>query len=202
MSKSADVNTTKERILTEALNLFSERGYNGVSMREIAKAVNITAASIYNHFKSKGEIISELYAYYSEQWSHAMPDMDSIMKAAETEPVASVLKMLDFHYDPAIQDKMDKIIIVAFKEVSSDKRSEQLIHSHIFGSVIEMTDSVLKKLIELDRIEPIDVKAYLSLVTYLSFGTAVLNNSSLKIKMEEWLSIFELLFGLIRPTGK
>ena len=53
---------TKDLILITALNLFSERGYDGVSMRELAAAVGIKAASIYNHFSSKEEIFNSLLA--------------------------------------------------------------------------------------------------------------------------------------------
>ena len=42
---------TKQKIIEESLKLFSEKGYEGVSMREIASAVGIKGASIYNHFK-------------------------------------------------------------------------------------------------------------------------------------------------------
>lgn len=52
--------TTKERILYSALQLFSERGYAGVSMRELAAKVGIKAASLYNHFSSKEDIFNHL----------------------------------------------------------------------------------------------------------------------------------------------
>ena len=52
--------TTKELILSKSLQLFSQRGYEGVSMRDIAAEVGIKAASIYNHFSSKEEIFNHL----------------------------------------------------------------------------------------------------------------------------------------------
>lgn len=45
--------STRERILLEAIRLFALQGYAAVSMKEIAKAVGIKAASLYNHFESK-----------------------------------------------------------------------------------------------------------------------------------------------------
>lgn len=48
--------TTKERIVDEALTLFSQKGYNGVSVKEIADAVGIKDSSLYKHYKSKKEI--------------------------------------------------------------------------------------------------------------------------------------------------
>lgn len=40
--------TTKEKIVETALDLFSQRGYDGVSVRDIARAVGIRESSLYN----------------------------------------------------------------------------------------------------------------------------------------------------------
>lgn len=53
--------TTKEKIVKESLKLFSCKGYDGVSMREIASAVGIKGASIYNHFKGKEDIFCAIF---------------------------------------------------------------------------------------------------------------------------------------------
>ena len=45
--------STKELILKQALKLFSENGYAGTSMSDIAKPLGITKAALYKHFKSK-----------------------------------------------------------------------------------------------------------------------------------------------------
>ncbi len=51
---------TREIILQEALNLFSNKGYSAVSMRDIATAVGIRASSIYHHFSGKQELFEAL----------------------------------------------------------------------------------------------------------------------------------------------
>lgn len=48
--------TTRERILTEALDLFAQSGYGGASMRELARRVGIRESSLYNHFAGKAAI--------------------------------------------------------------------------------------------------------------------------------------------------
>ncbi len=50
----------RERILKAATSLFAQRGFAAVSQREIASAVGIKAASIYNHFQSKDAILEEI----------------------------------------------------------------------------------------------------------------------------------------------
>lgn len=52
--------TTKEKIAQAALELFSVRGYEAVSVRDIAGAVGIKESSIYNHFKCKQAIFDAL----------------------------------------------------------------------------------------------------------------------------------------------
>ena len=51
---------TKERIVEEALTLFSEYGYQGTSVKNIADAVGIKDSSLYKHFKSKKEIFDTI----------------------------------------------------------------------------------------------------------------------------------------------
>lgn len=48
--------STQEQIIKVATDLFSKRGYFGVSMADIAKELKITKAALYYHFKSKEEI--------------------------------------------------------------------------------------------------------------------------------------------------
>src|SRR4029453_10901253 len=46
-----------ERILRAAIGLFRERGYHGSSMRTLARALRMEAASLYYHFASKQDIL-------------------------------------------------------------------------------------------------------------------------------------------------
>lgn len=63
--------TTKQKILQEALNLFSEKGYSAVYVGDIAEAVGIKAPSLYKHYKSKQDIfhaiLEEMKAGYDQQ---------------------------------------------------------------------------------------------------------------------------------------
>lgn len=56
--------TTKERIVDEALTLFSENGFKGTSVKNIADAVGIRDSSLYKHFKSKQEIFDTIISQF------------------------------------------------------------------------------------------------------------------------------------------
>ena len=57
----------KEEIIYATLELASSNGMKGVSMSQIAEKVGIKAPSLYNHFKSKDEIIQEMYRFLRQQ---------------------------------------------------------------------------------------------------------------------------------------
>ncbi|MDD3243241.1 MAG: helix-turn-helix domain containing protein [Eubacteriales bacterium] len=52
---------TRERLLETALELFSQRGYHAVSIRDIASAVGIREASIYHHFSGKEALLQAIF---------------------------------------------------------------------------------------------------------------------------------------------
>jgi AcrR family transcriptional regulator len=56
---------TRKRAQRVALQLFSEHGYEGTSLRMIAEALNITKAALYYHYKSKEEILAAVLADFS-----------------------------------------------------------------------------------------------------------------------------------------
>ena len=58
---------TKNLILTTALDLFSENGFEGVSVRDIAKQVGVRESALYKHFKSKQEILDKIAEKMSEE---------------------------------------------------------------------------------------------------------------------------------------
>lgn len=55
-----DQQQAKERILNASIRLFSQKGYDGTRVSEIAEAAQVTKALIYYYFKSKEEILDHL----------------------------------------------------------------------------------------------------------------------------------------------
>jgi AcrR family transcriptional regulator len=53
--------STREKILDVALDLFTDQGFDGTSMREIAERLHISKPAIYYHFASKEEILMALH---------------------------------------------------------------------------------------------------------------------------------------------
>lgn len=61
--------STKEQILTVALELFSIKGYEATSIAQIADTVGLRKASLYSHFASKQDILDTLVAELTEEFN-------------------------------------------------------------------------------------------------------------------------------------
>ncbi|MEO7309445.1 MAG: TetR/AcrR family transcriptional regulator [Chitinophagaceae bacterium] len=57
---SAKPASRKAVILEKATVLFRQKGYNATSMRHLAEAVGVEAASLYNHIDSKAELLKAI----------------------------------------------------------------------------------------------------------------------------------------------
>ena len=79
----------KEEIILATLELASKNGLGNVSMAQIAEKLGIQKPSLYNHFKSKEEIISAMYQYLrdksKEQLSFADIDYSEFIKDKSLE---------------------------------------------------------------------------------------------------------------------
>lgn len=61
---------TKEKIFNVSLDLFSQKGYDSVSLREIAEEVGIKKSSIYSHYPSKEAILMDIFDYFTQQFEY------------------------------------------------------------------------------------------------------------------------------------
>jgi len=68
---------TKEVILTVALKLFSERGYEGVGIRDISREIGIRESALYKHYSGKQDIfdsiLKDIERRYQEEVSTFIP---------------------------------------------------------------------------------------------------------------------------------
>lgn len=83
----------KEIIKEQAAKLFRKRGYNATSMRNIAKAVGMQAASLYNHTESKQEILQDLCMPIAQLFSKGMKDVQN----SSLSPIEKLEKLIGLH---------------------------------------------------------------------------------------------------------
>lgn len=70
--------STRERILDIALELFTERGYDKTSLRDIAERLGTTKAALYYHFERKEDILLELHLRLHEIGRDVLVKLDGL----------------------------------------------------------------------------------------------------------------------------
>nr|AIA16276.1 Bacterial regulatory proteins, tetR family [uncultured bacterium] len=65
--KNADGQRTRQAVLDAALDLFSQRGYFGTSLRDVATAVGVRESALYNYFASKDALFDALLAAHQHE---------------------------------------------------------------------------------------------------------------------------------------
>jgi AcrR family transcriptional regulator len=186
--------------MDEAINLFSEWGYDSVSMRDIAARVGIKAASIYNHFSSKTDLFREIYAFYIHAKDQVFSDLEKLIPLVETEPITDVLMKMEYYFDPSLHEKMNRIFFIASQRLCRDK--ENFIHKNFFEPLDHLLREILNRAIEIGKIEPIDINSFVPLASYYAFSAAELNLTEMKVSMEQWRKGLVMIFSLVKPVKK
>lgn len=89
------IHSRKDEIIFQASQLFKEKGYSAVTMRDIAQELGIKAASLYNHIKSKQEILSVLILDLAKDFTSGM----ECIEAMQISPLQKIEKLIELHID-------------------------------------------------------------------------------------------------------
>ena len=83
---------TRQRIVDAALGLFDERGFDRVPVTEIARAANVSEATVFNYFPSKEDLVYGGMQSYEERLLAAV--------AARPEGTSAVVAFREFVLEP------------------------------------------------------------------------------------------------------
>lgn len=103
---------TRERILETALDLFSERGYQNSSIREIAHRLDLTKAAVFYHFPSKPALLATLCEPLTE-------GLEEVLERARPldDPVEVRRALIEGALDVYIENR--KLLYVVVRELAN-----------------------------------------------------------------------------------
>ncbi len=82
-SRQIKAQKTKKKLFKTAIKLFAEKGFNNVSMEDIAIQAGTSKGSFYNHFKSKDYVIIEQFMQIDEHYVKAIKKISKYKTAKE-----------------------------------------------------------------------------------------------------------------------
>lgn len=90
----------KTHIRQSAQKLFRKKGYSATSMREIAEEVGIKAASLYNHFKKKEEILANICFDMASQFFSGLEEV----RKMDISPTETLRRAINAHVKVVVTD--------------------------------------------------------------------------------------------------
>jgi AcrR family transcriptional regulator len=89
----------RQAILGAAARLFREKGFDKTAMEEIAAAAELSVATVYNYFKTKGEIC---VAIYTADRDLVQTATDRVIADPPKEPVAAICKLIETDFETEV----------------------------------------------------------------------------------------------------
>jgi AcrR family transcriptional regulator len=110
--------TTRERIVSEALRLFADRGYAATSVAEIEAAAGLSpgAGGLYRHFRSKEEVLSTAIREHIERTRRQITDVLAQSEAYKDRPLEIRLRMT-CHAGLAKMREEQELVRILFRDL-------------------------------------------------------------------------------------
>ena len=163
--------STKERILNVAIDLFAVKGFDAVSLREIADAAGVRKATLYYYFATKDEILEKILKYVLEIWDQSKIGKWSDSDDAEAQIVSlgldGFMAMASGVSSSWMEDpRMEKIMRIAFIELYHNDQIRNFLLA-FFGDGPKFFESSFAIMVKHKLIKPADPKVLTD--EYMSF---------------------------------
>ena len=145
--------STKERILETALELFAQNGYLGTSMNDIARQLGFTKAALYKHYTSKQEILDKIVERMNKMdYERAETEPDGFAEAYLHTPVQKIraysMAQFDHWTQESFSSNFRKMLTL---EQYRDPKLAQLHHDYLAGGPLEYMAAIFRKLTDSDE---------------------------------------------------
>jgi len=135
----------EEMILSVAKSMFAVKGFDGVSMRDLANAVGITPPTLYHYFPTKLslQIATLEYAQYGQGSTQntALSRLQAPAATGEERLRNFILRLCErFHEDPEFFLLLERAL------VSDNKEIIEAFYSRIFHSVMSQSEAMFSEI--------------------------------------------------------
>jgi len=163
-----EVTAPRERILRAAATAIAELGYHGMSMRELAKAADMSLSNLYNYFPSKEEI---LFALQKEAFEALIASAEETLEIAE-EPEDRLYVFISHHVRYVAENP--DVMRVLVHEAASLPPEQRAVVRTLKERYFELARSILEQVVETGCGRPaagesVDARE-LERITYNVFG--------------------------------
>lgn len=159
--------------------MFREKGFAATSMRDLAEMVGIEAASLYNHIRSKNEILEAICFDVANIFNTHMETVDSSSKKS----IAKIEDLLRFHIRQMVENYEEVYV--------SDREWKHLEEPYLSNFQTQRRNyrkkfaSIIEEGIEKNEIRKIDAPTAVLIILHAISGIESWHRSKAKISAEE-----------------
>ena len=169
----------KEVILKAAATLFHEKGYKAASMRDLAELVGVEAASLYNHIRSKTELLHDIcFNVANVFWEHL-----NKVELSDAKPIEKLETLLRFHIRQMVENFQE--VYISDREwryltdpYLSNYQNQRRNYRKRFTAIVELG-------IETGEINKIDASTAVLILLHAVSGIESWHRSKIKVSGEE-----------------
>ena len=100
--------STRERVRDAAVELFAERGYHGVGIRELAERVGLTSATLYHYMDTKQDL---LVAIMTESLTALVEAAEAAVAEAGDDPADQLRALVAMHVREHARKPMETSVV-------------------------------------------------------------------------------------------
>lgn len=169
----------KELILRRAATMFREKGFAATSMRDLAETVGIEAASLYNHIRSKNEILEAICFDVANIFNTNM----EVVEGGTKKAITKIEDLLRFHIRQMIEN-YEQVYV-------SDREWKHLDEPYLSNfqnqrrSYRKKIAAIIEEGIEKNEIRKIDAPTAVLIILHAISGIESWHRSKAKISAEE-----------------
>lgn len=161
---------TTRQILDTTAELFARNGYDGVSVREIAEKAGIKESSLYNHFKSKSDILETLFDEFIRYVPETRPSDEEIDKLLMIMEPEEVFKNILFHVGKSVCGTLSNTAMIINYEKFRNPRAAEMYYRYVVKEPADYYERLINKMIERKMVKPVDARIMAEQYNYVSIA--------------------------------
>lgn len=142
---------TKSKIFDSAIELFKQKGFNDVRLKDIADQVGIQQSTIYNHFESKQEILDTIYDFYCSHFLIDRLSLEEMELVLSNKSVMDIIGCISYVFKEDYLKKMTDITSIILQRITIDERAREIGKTLIVDEGVRYVEEVFDRGIEIGR---------------------------------------------------
>lgn len=181
---------TRERFIATALELFHEKGFKATTMRDIAKVLQIEAATLYNYIRSKQQLLDDLVFGIAHQFHDGLSDIyaSSYSPLEKLKAIVNLNVRLTTAYPYRVA-----LLVAEWKHLEEEQQQEFLQNR---GSYEQMVRDIINQGMEIQELRIMDLEvatySFLSSIRWLFSWYIEQGHSVNPIELEKQMADFIL----------